>query len=175
MLPALTAPAATAATTPAPATAATRPSTATTAAIAATAAARRFGASLIYVERPSVELGSVQMGDRRFGLARIGHFHKSESARLAGAAIGYDIHAFNGSVLSKGREELVLSSLVAEVPDKNIGHAINPLWLSGHSILSQLYLFQPYLQQTVFGTQTQYQKRRQSTRSRADATKTLLL
>jgi len=73
-----------------------------------------------------MELGSIEMRNRRFGLVRISHFHKSESTRLAGAAIGHDIYAFNGPVLGEGGVKLVLSSLVAEVPDKNIGHESIP-------------------------------------------------
>jgi hypothetical protein len=118
LLPALTAPASAAT---APTAAATRPSTA---AAIATAPARRLGPSLIHVERPSMQLGSVQMGDSSFRLVRIGHFHKRESARLAGAAVGHDIYTLDGPILGEGRHQLVLSGLVAEVPHENIGHEI---------------------------------------------------
>jgi hypothetical protein len=137
VLPATAAATAATATTAAPAattTAATRTSTTAAAAVTTATATRRFRPSLIHVQGPSMKLRSVQMGDRCLSLVRIGHFHKRESARLAGAAVGYDIHALYSAVLGEGCVQFVLSCLVAEVPDKNIGHEIIPFWLSGLSL-----------------------------------------
>jgi hypothetical protein len=147
-LPALAAPAA--ATTAASAAPAARPS-ATAAAISSATAARRLGPSLIHVKRPSVELGSIEMRDGCFGFVRIRHFHKSKPTRLSSAAVGHDIYTLYGPVLGEGRMQFVLCSLVAEVPDKNIGHENQSPLAKRSSLLVTLSSADGN------GTQTQYQ------------------
>src|ERR1700722_3975910 len=49
-------------------------------------------------QRASPQLGSVQRRNGFFGLARIGHFHKPETARPSGFPVGDDAHFFHRSV-----------------------------------------------------------------------------
>jgi hypothetical protein len=52
----------------------------------------------------------------------IGHFDKSEAARLAGVAIAYYAGFLNGAVRGKSSLELGLRGLISKVSNKNIRH-----------------------------------------------------
>src|SRR5947209_4877522 len=117
-LPALAASAATAAArTPAPASAAR--------CAESTAAAGGLGPRFVHVHGAAVQLGAVQLRDRRLGIASFRHFDKCESARLTAVAIRHDVHALHVPVLGKYTMQLVLSSPIAEVPYKDVGHRLS--------------------------------------------------
>ncbi len=57
----------------------------------------RFGASLVHGDRPSVDLGEVQLLDGTRGLAAVGHVHEGEAAGPARLTILDDIHLGHGA------------------------------------------------------------------------------
>ncbi len=74
-----------------------------------------------------MEFGAIELRNGGLRCLRIRHFDKSEAPSLACIAIGNDIHALHRSVGGECCLEIFLSCLVAEIPDKNVGHSVNPL------------------------------------------------
>jgi hypothetical protein len=115
----------------APGSAATTPATRSSAASAAkaiaaapaksTPAAARFaGTSLINGKSASTQLRAVE---RFHGFIRVRvyrHLDKSETARLAGFPVLYNLHPIHLSICGKRRIEILLSRLERDVPDINI-------------------------------------------------------
>jgi hypothetical protein len=106
-------------TTTATATAAT---TAASAAEAATTAAGRLGSSFVHVDGATIHFSAVQLRNGRLGIALFGHFDEGEATRLPGVTIRNDIHALDVSVLGECGMQVLLRGLIAQIPDKNIGH-----------------------------------------------------
>jgi hypothetical protein len=100
--------------------------TATTATAASAEAAATatcgFRTSFVDVHGPAVELGAIELRDCRFGLTTVRHFDEPETAGLARVTIGHDAYTLDAAVLGKRCEQLILSRLVTQVPDKDIGH-----------------------------------------------------
>jgi hypothetical protein len=111
-----------AATTTAAAATATTAATTAAAAEATTTAAGRLGPSFVHVDGAPVEFGAIQLGNGRFGIALFGHFDEGEAARLPGVTIRNDVDALDVPVLGECGMQVLLRGLVAEVPDKNVGH-----------------------------------------------------
>jgi hypothetical protein len=133
-LPAGSAAAATTATTAAAtAAAATSPATTTgppaPAAVTTTAAAatRRFGTSFVDIHGPAIQVRAVQFRYCRFRIPAFSHLDESEATGLTGFPIGYDVDAFDAAKCRKGSVKILLRSLIAEVPHKNIRHRLSPL------------------------------------------------
>lgn len=111
--------AAAAATTTATTTAAAATTETTT---TATATTSRLGASFVDVHGASVEFRSVQLRNGGFRFPPVRHFDEGEAAGLARVTIGYDVDAFHGTVLSKSRLQLFLSSPEIQISHEYIGH-----------------------------------------------------
>src|SRR5690348_3566148 len=67
-------------------------------AAAATATAFAFRARFVHVQRPAVELSSVDCRDRLVRLGRVAHLDKCKAAGAAGFAVGDDADAIDRSV-----------------------------------------------------------------------------
>jgi hypothetical protein len=109
-------------------------STTTTAAAATAAepATARFWPSFVDGERTSTSVGAVQGEDRCIGFAAIRHFNKSEAARAAGVAVGYNHRAIHCSVGLKPLSQVGVRSLKRKIANKYLLH---------ESFLSVLVLF----------------------------------
>jgi hypothetical protein len=77
------------------------PSSSSASAAAATtaAAARRTRLGLVHFERASAEIGTIEGGDRGFGLGAGAHLDEPEALATTGAAVRDDIGAVDGAVL----------------------------------------------------------------------------
>jgi hypothetical protein len=112
----------TASTTPPAASTTTATPASAPAAKAAASTTRRFRTRFVYINRPAVHFGAIQLGDSRFRVALFSHFDEGKTARLAGIAIRHDVDPLDIAVLGEGGVQVFLGGLVAEVPDKDIGH-----------------------------------------------------
>jgi hypothetical protein len=74
-----------------------------------------------------MEVRTVQLRNGRLSGLRFGHLNKGEATGLACLTIRYDTHAFNASIGGECGMQVVLSSLITEIPDKNVGHSVDPL------------------------------------------------
>src|SRR5438105_14769543 len=83
---------------------------ASTAAIAVMATATRaavlFGTSFINLQTPSVQLSSVQSGDRTLRFFVRAHLDKSKASRLARIPVGDQVDAFNVPIWFKQRSNV---------------------------------------------------------------------
>jgi hypothetical protein len=107
-------------------------SVATSAATAAAAttsakatAAVRFGPRFVHVKCSAVEVPAVQTRDRAIRF-RVGtHFDEAETARLAGIAIGNNVHAIHCAISLEQRAYRIFGSAKAQVAYKNILHSFS--------------------------------------------------
>jgi hypothetical protein len=74
-----------------------------------------------------MEVGTIQLRNGHLSGLRFRHLHKGEATSLACVTIGYDIHAFHASIGGECGMKVVLGSLITEIPDKNVGHSVDPL------------------------------------------------
>jgi hypothetical protein len=94
---------------------------------AITAATGWLRPCFVYVQRSAVKFGAIELRDGGLGGLGFGHFDKCEAASLPCVTIRNDIHALHASVGGECGLKVVLSSLITEIPDKNVGHSVNPL------------------------------------------------
>ena len=71
-----------------------------------------------------MKLGAIEMSDGSLRALGVRHFDKRETARLTRIAVGDDIHPLHAAIGGKCVLQILLSCLVTEVPDKNIGHSV---------------------------------------------------
>jgi hypothetical protein len=83
------------------------PATAKSSAPTITAPAFRFRASFVNIHSPTVDFGTIEAVDSRFGLLRVRHLNEGESPRLPRVSVRHDIHTVNPSVLGKRSLQLV--------------------------------------------------------------------
>jgi hypothetical protein len=88
-------------------------------------AARWLGTRFVHIQRPTVEIGAIQLRDGSLGCPRVRHFDECEAARLAGVPVGYEIHALHAAVSGECRMKIVLGRLITEVSDKYVCHSRN--------------------------------------------------
>jgi hypothetical protein len=93
----------------------------------AAAAARALRARLIHDEVPVTEHAAVQLLDRARGLLGRGHLHEAEPFRPTGELVRHDADRLHGPGLLKELAEVLLRSLVGQVPYEELG---------GHSVTS---------------------------------------
>jgi hypothetical protein len=74
-----------------------------------------------------VKFRSVQLSNRGLCRVRIGHFDEREAAGLTRIAIGDDAYPLHAAISGKSRLQVVLGSLITEIPDKYVGHSMYPL------------------------------------------------
>ena len=72
-----------------------------------------------------MEIGAIQLSNRRLGCRRFRHFDEREAARLARVPVRYDIYALHGAVGGESRIKIVLGRLITEISDKNVCHSVN--------------------------------------------------
>jgi hypothetical protein len=84
-----------------------------------------LGTRFVYVQRPAMEIGAIQLGDGGLGCRRVGHFDEGETARLARVPVGDEIHALHAAVSSESRMQIVLGGLITEISDKYVCHGMN--------------------------------------------------
>jgi hypothetical protein len=112
--------------------AATAASTTATAATTATAESTTAAATcglrtrFIHVQRPAVHFRTIQLGDRVLRVPLFRHFDESKAARLTRVSIRHNIYTLDVPVLGKRCVQFVLRGLIAEIPDKDIRHALTP-------------------------------------------------
>src|SRR6185436_10144644 len=96
---------------------------------ATTTAARTLRARLIHDEVPVTKHAAVQLLDRARGLLGRGHLHEAEPFRPTGELVRHDADRLHGPGLLKELAEVLLRSLVGQVPYEELG---------GHSVTSDL-------------------------------------
>jgi hypothetical protein len=116
-------------TTTAASTASTASSTASTTAIATAVATASAGAlslwtSLVDVERAAVHLRPIEGSDSLLSIFSAGHFHKAETARAAGVAVGHNAHPIHLPIHLEHLTQLVFRRIEIEVANENILQAI---------------------------------------------------
>jgi len=94
----------------------------------ATATTLALGTSFIHVQGTSAEVRGVQSIDGAIRLVRIGHFHKTKTARSSGVTILHDADAFYGSIFFKQGAHRFFGSTEIEISDENILHT-TPYWV----------------------------------------------
>jgi len=72
-----------------------------------------------------VEIGAIQLSNRRLGCCRFCHFDEGEPARLTGVPVPNDVYALDAAVSSESRMKIFLSGLVTEISDKYVCHDVN--------------------------------------------------
>jgi hypothetical protein len=82
----------------------------------------------VYVQRSTVEFGTIQLSNGRLGCVRFRHFDEREAARLARLAICDDTHSLHTSVSGESSLKIILGSLITEISDKYVGHSMNPFF-----------------------------------------------
>src|ERR1700685_1061318 len=113
---------------PASATAAAATTVATTisapASAVPSAASGVFGlrTRLVHIERASAHLRAVQCGDGLFSVFIAGHFHKAESARASGIAVGHDADPVHLPVRLKHLPQFFFRCVKAQISYKDILH-----------------------------------------------------
>lgn len=112
--------AATTRTTTAAATAAAESTTST--ATAAKSGAVGFGTGFVDSELSAVKRAAVELCHRRFRLRVVGHFHKSEPARLAAITIPHNVYILNCAEVCESRTEAFFIRLETHVAHIDIFH-----------------------------------------------------
>jgi hypothetical protein len=107
-LPAVSAPATSAATA------------AVTTVSAATSATLHFRPGLVDVEGASAELSAVEGGNRLFSVFRVRHLHKTEPARAAGVPVGHDADSVYLSVCLEHLAQFFFRRVEVEVSNENV-------------------------------------------------------
>ncbi len=82
-----------------------------------------LGTGLVYVERASAHLRTVQRRDGFFSIFVAGHFHKAEPARASGVAVGHDADPVHLPERLKHLPQFVFRCAKAQIPHENILHA----------------------------------------------------
>jgi hypothetical protein len=96
-----------------------------TAAETSTAATLGFGAGFINIQRPAVELRSVERGDRLIRFGGIRHFDEGETTGAAGVAVGYQVDALHTSVRLEERSDGRFGCGKIQIAYKNILHTLS--------------------------------------------------
>jgi len=78
-----------------------------TAVSAATAAAIFLWTRFVYVQRPPVQLRSIESVDGAIAFGIATHFHKAEASWLARIAVGYDADTVNGPICLEQRAKSI--------------------------------------------------------------------
>src|SRR5262249_49123069 len=81
---------------------------------------RGLGTSFIHVQGAAVHLGAVELRNRGFRLALVGHLDKRETPGLSCVAIRHDVHAIHVPVLGERRMQLILGGLEAQISNEDI-------------------------------------------------------
>jgi hypothetical protein len=98
--------------------------TTTTTTTAATAIG--FGPSFVDHHASAADFGLVQLFDGLLSLSRVGHLHKSESARTAGFAINNDVHLADLSERFERGPNILVGRCERKVAHVNVSHVKIP-------------------------------------------------
>jgi hypothetical protein len=85
----------------------------------------RLGTRFVYVERPAVQLSSIQFSDCTIRFRVGAHFDKSESTGLPGIPVRDDVNALDCSVRLEQRSDRSFGSSEVEISYENILHAFS--------------------------------------------------
>src|SRR5262249_52147247 len=96
------------------------------------AAAVLAGPGLVDGQRPTVEFGAVEGGDRL--LRTLGHLDEAEAARPAGLAVGRHLGPGHGAVLGAHLPEVVRGGREGQVADEKVLAHGDPVRASGHAV-----------------------------------------
>ncbi len=91
-------------------------------ATAPTTGALGLGTSLVHVDGAASDLCSVQSSDGLLTFFGICHFHKSETARPPGLAIGENTHSIHLSVTFEKLAQFILGGIETEISNENVFH-----------------------------------------------------
>src|SRR5579863_3269503 len=83
-----------------------------------------FGSRFVDVQGPAVQVAAVQFRDGAVGIRIRAHLDETETAGLAGIAVGNDAYLFDGPVSLKQGSDGVFGCPKVEVPHKDILHSI---------------------------------------------------
>ena len=89
---------------------------------AAETAAVGFGPCFVDGELPAVQGAAVKLRHRGFRLRIIGHFHESETARLAAITIPHNVYILNCAEICEGRTEALFIRLETHIAHIDIFH-----------------------------------------------------
>lgn len=87
-----------------------------------TASSIFFGPRFVHIQRPAVQVASVQCVDGSLPVAVIGHLHESEPSGLSGIPIGHDVYAANRPKFLKHGSNGAFSRVETEVSYENVLH-----------------------------------------------------